>query len=102
MAGSRIAVKVNAPSRFENTLHLSDFAIPTVSDILVRPDVFEGCTGGWRTDGGFVLPLGVEWRVKINQVNRLGIHTSHNVKIVCNEECSVFDVHRIFCYFTLR
>ena len=69
------------------------FAMPAVSDILIRPNVFEGSTFGWRTDRGFVLLLGVEWRVKINQVNRLGIHTPHNIKIVCDKKRPVFNVH---------
>ena len=58
------------------------FAIPAVFDILICPNVFEGSTFGWRTDRSFVLFLGIEGWIEINQIYAVGVYPAHNVKII--------------------
>ena len=38
------------------------------------------------TNRGLIHPLGIEWRVKINQIHRAAVHAVHHIQIVADIE----------------
>ena len=54
------------------------FAVPCVVYIGERPSIFEGCTCCVAADGCCVVPIGIERRVEIDQIDGFGVYASQD------------------------
>ena len=58
---------------------LGEFAVFSDVNVVERPCVFEGGTGGLAADGGGIVAVGIEGRIEIDQVDTTAIHSPHNM-----------------------
>ncbi len=73
-------------------LVLPDRHQPLVLDILLPEDVAEPCALRAAADGGGELPVLVERRIEIDQVNAFRIDATQNVEVVVAEDRPIPDV----------
>ena len=67
--------------------------MPRVIEIAERPSIFERRASRRATDRGFVCAIGVERRIQIDEVYRLGINPPQDMQVIAFKNGSVFNIH---------
>ena len=82
----------------QGRLSVGDFAMPSEVDIVQRPCVFERRPRRLRPDRRRVCLVGIEGRVKVDQVDAVRIHAAHDVQVVACPHGAVYPVRLLLSH----
>ena len=78
--------------RMERGMLVGNIAVPLNINVRKCPGVFELGTGRLAADGSRIVVVGIERRIKIDQIDMTRIHFPHHLQIVADEYGAVFPV----------